>query len=70
MGINDSVKRLFLKNGQNETLNLYQLTNLEYVCADNDDFQNITNAINSSNSGNLNYTMNSYCTFTPGEFRI
>ncbi|MEP2337082.1 MAG: T9SS type A sorting domain-containing protein [Nonlabens ulvanivorans] len=66
VGINDSVKRLFLKNGQNETLNLYQLTNLEYVCADNDDFQNITNAINSSNSGNLNFTMNSYCTFTPG----
>lgn len=58
------LRNLFIKNGQNETFWLSTSPNLELICADESQFDNISLQLVSS--GSANATITSYCSFTPG----
>lgn len=55
---------LYLKNGSDETLQMYGNPNLQYVCVDESQQQAVQNII--TNLGYTNCVVNSYCSFTPG----
>jgi len=56
---NNPLESVLMKNGINETAQLFNCPNLYYVCADEDEFEYIANQYPGINT-------NSYCTFVPG----
>ena len=64
---NPNLESIFLKNGSTESLfniNINNLPNLQYVCADDDELINVQNWLTNNGYGNVN--INTYCSFTPG----
>lgn len=63
---NEQLTTLNLKNGIPEWIDLYiqYNSNLEYICADEEDIEYLQLLIDSYNFSNCH--VNSYCTFTPG----
>ncbi len=57
---NNLLTTLFMKNGANETLIIANNPNLQYVCADENEIQNVISIVPSQ------VIVNTYCTFTPG----
>src|SRR4051812_9744170 len=53
-----------MKNGSPETFDFTASPNLQYVCADEDQIQNVQSLINAT--GNTTAVVNSYCSFVPG----
>lgn len=64
---NPPLESILLKNGSFESLfniNIDNLPNLQYVCADADQLNNVQNWLN--NNGYNNVNINTYCSFVPG----
>ena len=61
---NPFLESLYLKNGSLEPLIIVsENPNLKYICADEDQITKIENSLNES--GQVNFTVNSYCSFSP-----
>lgn len=56
---NNQLTSLFIKNGRNENISIFNNPNLVYVCADESQITDILNL-------NPSLNVNSYCSFTPG----
>lgn len=66
-GNNPNLQSILLKNGSMESLfniNISNLPNLQYVCADNEQLNDVQNWLSSNGYGNVN--INTYCSFNPG----
>ena len=62
---NQLLTSLFLKNGMNEPYLTFKNTpNLEYICIDDSQFNEVQNLVSEYNYTNCQ--INSYCSFTPG----
>jgi uncharacterized repeat protein (TIGR01451 family) len=55
---------VFMKNGEDEIFDLTASPNLQYVCGDDNQLENIQTVI--ANLGNTTAVVNSYCSFVPG----
>jgi len=58
------VESIFMKNGRSEVLSILNSPNLRYICADEEQLQQVQNAI--VQNGYTNCHVNSYCSFNPG----
>lgn len=66
-GNNPNLESIFIKNGSAESLfniNINNLPSLQYVCADDEQFNDVQNWLIGNGYGNVN--VNTYCSFTPG----
>lgn len=66
-GNNPNLESIFLKNGSLESLfniNINNLPNLQYVCSDAEQLNDVQNWLSGNGYGNVN--INTYCSFTPG----
>ena len=61
---NNLLQSLILKNGFNINLFISNNPNIQYICADENQFSYYQNIVN--NYGITNCNINSYCSFTPG----
>ncbi|MCK8479692.1 DUF7619 domain-containing protein [Psychroserpens algicola] len=64
---NPNLESILMKNGSTESLfniNINNLPNLQYVCADTEHLNDVQIWLNNNGYGNVN--INSYCSFTPG----
>ncbi len=62
---NNLLTQIFMKNGRNQVIDYcIGLSNLNFVCADESEIQVLQTTFNSNNY--INYTINDYCSFTPG----
>ena len=58
------IETLFMKNGATEVLSILNSPNLRYICADENQIQDVQNIINQN--GYINCHVNSYCSYVPG----
>jgi hypothetical protein len=61
---NLNLKNVNVKNGQINTFQVINCPDLEYVCIDTNEAQNVINALNSANLNSV--SVNTYCSFAPG----
>ncbi|RKS03315.1 T9SS type A sorting domain-containing protein [Flavobacterium sp. 102] len=62
---NNLLTQIFMKNGSYQLIDYsIGLNNLNYVCADESEINQVQTIFNSNNY--INYTVNSYCSFIPG----
>lgn len=61
---NSNLNYVNIKNGLVNGFQVYVCPNLQYVCIDTDDAQNVINALNSANLNSV--SVSTYCSFTPG----
>ena len=64
---NPNLESILLKNGSIESLfniNINNLPNLQYVCADEEQLNDVQNWLSNNGYGNIN--INTYCSFNPG----
>lgn len=61
---NTALQYLYIKNGRNETLSLFDSLDLVFICADDSQVPSIQSQLNSA--GLTSTVCNSYCSFTPG----
>lgn len=61
---NSNLNYVNIKNGLVNSFQVYVCPNLQYVCIDTDDAQNVINALNSANLNSV--SVSTYCSFTPG----
>jgi hypothetical protein len=65
--VDSNINNLFIKNARTDFLDFIGIININYICPDSFERNNINATLNSNNITNVN--INTYCTFSPADFK-